>query len=288
VAAAAPHSADAPADAGLRAPLPACHALPPAALRTHAAGAAAWAVYARQPVFPAAVALALLYFTVLSLGFLMTAYLHWRGVSDVTLSLFRGAGAAAGLAAAALFPRAARAVPLPALAATAAAFQLAWLIIGVLPNVASPASAPLLRLLMASIALSRAGLWMTDLAVSQARVGSRATSLCYRFTPLSVSPRPQLLQDGVAAAELGTVNGVQGSLCAAFEMASFAGGLLLHRYDQFRFLMLASCAAVAAAALTLARHAVAASASAQQAGDAELTQLLSSGDNDANTDGTRD
>jgi hypothetical protein len=61
--------------------------------------------------------------------------------------------------------------------------------------------------------------------------------------------------------------------------------LLLHRFDQFRFLMLASCAAVAAAALTLARHAVVTSASAQQAGDAELMQLLSAGD-EANTDGT--
>jgi iron-regulated transporter 1 len=132
-----------------------------------------WAVYARQPVLPAAVALALLYLTVLSLGFLMTAYLHWCGVHDVVIAVFRAVGAAAGLSATAAFPRAARATRLPVIAAAAVAFQLLWLLIGVLPvSATSGGAAPapsLLRLLMASIAISRAGLWMTDLAVSQVR-----------------------------------------------------------------------------------------------------------------------
>ena len=192
----------------------------------------AWAVYASQPVFPAAFALALLYLTVLSLGFLMTAYLHWRGVSDVTISIFRAFGAATGLAATVAFPPAARRVPLPTLGAAAIAFQLAWLLIGVLPTALSAApSTPLLRLLMAGIALSRFGLWATDLACSQ------------------------LLQDGVAPEQLGTVNGVQGALCAALEMCSFLAGLLVHRYERFNVLMLASCVSVATATAILARFA---------------------------------
>jgi iron-regulated transporter 1 len=213
-----------------------------------------WAVYARQPVFPAAVALALLYLTVLSLGFLMTAYLHWCGVHDVVIAIFRAVGAATGLSATAAFPPAARATRLPVIAAAAVAFQLLWLLIGVLPVSFSSGSAslpapPLLRLLMASIAISRAGLWMADLAVSQ------------------------LLQDGVSAAELGTVNGVQSSLCAALEMLGFIAGLLVHNYARFRFLMLGSCVSVAASAIMLARYA-AATRGAAASGEAEAEQLL--------------
>jgi iron-regulated transporter 1 len=71
---------------------------------------------------------------------------------------------------------------------------------------------------------------------------------------------------------LGTVNGVQSSLCAALEMLGFLAGLLVHDYAHFRFLMLGSCASVAAAALTLARYAAATRDAA--AGDAEAEQLL--------------
>ena len=137
-------------------------------------------VYARQPVLPAALALALLYYTVLSLGFLMTSYLHARGVPDVAIAIVRAAGAASGLSATAAFPRLARSMPLPALAAAGVALQLTWLAIGVIPQLAAPAdqaqSAPLLRLLMAGLALSRFGLWTADLAVSQARYAQRTES----------------------------------------------------------------------------------------------------------------
>ena len=130
-------------------------------------------IYARQPVLPAALALALLYFTVLSLGFMMTSYLHARGVPDVTIAIVRAAGAASGLSATAAFPRLARSISLPTLAAAGVALQLTWLLIGVIPQLAAPTdkaqSAPLLRLLMAGLALSRFGLWTADLAVSQAR-----------------------------------------------------------------------------------------------------------------------
>lgn len=59
----------------------------------------------RQPVFPAALSLALLYLTVLSFGLLATAYLKWRGMSEAELSLFRGLGAVAGISATLVFPR---------------------------------------------------------------------------------------------------------------------------------------------------------------------------------------
>lgn len=63
-----------------------------------------WVTYFKQSVWPAALALALLYFTVLSLGLLMTAYLKWQGMSEAVLSLYRGAGAISGLLATVAFP----------------------------------------------------------------------------------------------------------------------------------------------------------------------------------------
>ena len=49
-----------------------------------------WMAYCRQAVTPAALALALLYLTVLSFGTLMTAYLKWRGMVEAELSVYRG------------------------------------------------------------------------------------------------------------------------------------------------------------------------------------------------------
>lgn len=66
-------------------------------------GAAGWRTYFHQPTLLPGLALALLYLTVLSLGFLMTSYLAWQGMSEATISLFRAAGAVSGLAATAAF-----------------------------------------------------------------------------------------------------------------------------------------------------------------------------------------
>ena len=65
-----------------------------------------------------------------------------------------------------------------------------------------------------------------------------------------------MLQDEVPAAELGTVNGVQGSVCAGFEMASFVAGLALRTPRDFAVLMAMSCAAVALSAAVLTRFAM--------------------------------
>jgi len=63
-----------------------------------------WGIYFQQRLWPAALALALLYLTVLSLGLLMTAYLKWQGMSEAELSLYRGAGAVSGLLSTVVFP----------------------------------------------------------------------------------------------------------------------------------------------------------------------------------------
>jgi iron-regulated transporter 1 len=63
-----------------------------------------WGTYFKQRLWPAALSLALLYLTVLSLGLLMTAYLKWQGMTEAELSLYRGAGAISGLLSTVIFP----------------------------------------------------------------------------------------------------------------------------------------------------------------------------------------
>lgn len=72
------------------------------ALRT-LLGTAGWAAYFQQITLLPGLALALLYLTVLSLGFLMTSFLAWQGMSETTISLFRSAGALSGLLATVVF-----------------------------------------------------------------------------------------------------------------------------------------------------------------------------------------
>lgn len=50
----------------------------------------AWALYARQPAAAAALALALIYLTVMSWGTLMTAYLKALGLPEAELAVYRG------------------------------------------------------------------------------------------------------------------------------------------------------------------------------------------------------
>lgn len=184
-------------------------------------------LYARQRVVVVMLALALLYFTVLSMGYLMTAYLHSQGTSDVLISLFRGGGAVMGLSSTFLFPALARTLGLPALASAAVTFQLACLVAGAAPlslGFLSPLPTQLL-VLQGGVAASRLGLWMADLAINQ------------------------MIQESVKSSELGAVQGVQRSVCALFEMMSYAGGLVWDHPSQFPLLMYGSVAAVSASAL---------------------------------------
>jgi hypothetical protein len=66
-------------------------------------GASGWVAYFQQTTLLPGLALALLYLTVLSLGFLMTSFLAWQGMSEAAISLFRSAGALSGLMATVVF-----------------------------------------------------------------------------------------------------------------------------------------------------------------------------------------
>ena len=186
--------------------------------------ASAFTLWRTAPSFPAAAALALLYTTVLSFGPLATAYLATRGLPPPELAAWRGAGALAGLAATAAYPWARARVGLDAAGAAGLAAQWSALAAGVAAAFwiapASPAGA---RVLAASLALSRFGLWAFDQAAGQS------------------------LQERVPRESLGAVNGVQASLQAAGGALSFAAGLALPNPATFGWLAGGSLACVGAA-----------------------------------------
>ncbi|KAL9276356.1 hypothetical protein ACSQ67_026094 [Phaseolus vulgaris] len=65
---------------------------------------AAWKVYLKQEVALPGLALALLFFTVLSFGTLMTANLEWEGIPAYVIGIARGISAAIGIAATVAYP----------------------------------------------------------------------------------------------------------------------------------------------------------------------------------------
>lgn len=64
----------------------------------------AWKVYLQQDVVLPGLALALLFFTVLSFGTLMTATLEWEGIPAYVIGIARGVSATIGIAATFLYP----------------------------------------------------------------------------------------------------------------------------------------------------------------------------------------
>ncbi|KAG2435780.1 hypothetical protein HXX76_006976 [Chlamydomonas incerta] len=190
-----------------------------------------WRVYVQQPLLLPCLALALIYMTVLSLGFLMTSFLKWTGLTEAEVSVYRGIGALTGLAATVLFPPLSKWAGLRFCAAAGITYQLACLAAGVVPvaltimsHGGGKPSVGQVRVMVGGLVSSRTGLWMYDLAVTQ------------------------LIQQGVAEDHMGAVYGVQSSLQATFEMLSFVAGLLSPDPAHFHWLMLGSVCSVGTAA----------------------------------------
>ena len=191
-----------------------------------------WKVYMRQSVLLPCLSLALLYCTVLSLGFLMTSFLKWSGMTEVEVAMYRGLGALTGLAATVFYAPFCKWMGGSArVGMLGIYYQLLLLGLGVVPlaiayfGVQARPSLVLVRLLITFVAGSRTGLWLFDLAVTR------------------------IMQDGIAPHELGTVNGVQVAVSASFETLSFLFSLLFPDPIEFPALMLGSLCVVASSAL---------------------------------------
>eukprot|EP00042_Codosiga_hollandica_P029255 m.160204 g.160204 ORF g.160204 m.160204 type:complete len:516 (-) comp53025_c0_seq1:3569-5116(-) len=217
-----------------------------------------WKTFASQSVAPAGVALALLYCTVLSFGSVMTAYVYARGVSEATLAGLRGAGAVFGVVATFFFAPLHNKFGLVKTGTLSIWFQwsslllciVSFLYIGDSSNCSPPTAGnhsqcitarnTEIALLSAGVVVSRVGLWLFDLAVSQQ------------------------LQERVDPSIIGIVNGVEGSLCTLFDMLIYILSIGLSHISQFKYLVIVSVGTVFVAAVMYTRYAVSGNATSHQ------------------------
>ncbi|XP_027905884.1 solute carrier family 40 member 2-like [Vigna unguiculata] len=191
---------------------------------------AAWRVYLQQEVALPGLALALLFFTVLSFGTLMTATLEWEGIPAYVIGLGRGINAVIGIAATVAYPVLESRIStirtglwsiwsqwtclLPCIAAI-------WIQSGFLSS----------YILMGSVATSRLGLWMFDLSVLQH------------------------MQDLVTESDRLIVGGVQSSLQSLMELLAYVMGIIISDPRDFWKLAVISFQAVTLAAFLYCIHA---------------------------------
>lgn len=181
-------------------------------------------LYFQQASVLASLSLAVLHLTVLSFGILMTAYLKWLGLSEAKLSLYRGAAALTGVMGAKAFPYLHGRYGLRISGFLSNAFFLTCILLGALPDIGNlifPISSSIrFNFLVGAIAVSRFGLWVFDLSVSQ------------------------IIQEWVDETQLGRVSAFQQLLENAFTVVIFIGGLIAPHPQDFVWLMLSSVIAV--------------------------------------------
>uniref|UniRef100_A0A0E0LCN0 Solute carrier family 40 member n=1 Tax=Oryza punctata TaxID=4537 RepID=A0A0E0LCN0_ORYPU len=192
-----------------------------------------WVVYARQEVVLPGVALAFLYFTVLSFGTLMTATLDWKGIPAYVISLARGVSAVVGIAATWVYPAAHARVSTLRTGLWSIWAQWCCLLVCVASVWVGAAAASALAsawMLMAGVAASRLGLWVFDLAVMQ------------------------LMQDHVPESDRCVVGGVQNSLQSMFDLLTYIMGIIVSNPRDFGQLIVLSFFLVTCAAVMYTLH----------------------------------
>jgi len=200
-----------------------------------------WGDYRSMEIFRPALALALLYCTVLSFGSLFTAYAYHRGMNEAVLAIARGIGAGFGLLGTFGYPALHRRRGSTWAGGFSIWLQLSLLSLCLIATMVGNASegdcsdssdpdcekrrVSELVLLLLGVVTSRLGLWMFDLAVSQ------------------------MLQERVPLTILATVNGTQSSMQELLELLGYVLGLALNRPDQFFYLVYISFGFVGCATL---------------------------------------
>ncbi|OMO84944.1 Ferroporti-1 [Corchorus capsularis] len=162
----------------------------------------AWRVYLHQDVVLPGLALALLYFTVLSFGTLMTATLEWEGIAAYVIGIARGISAAIGIAATIVYPMLQSRISTLRTGLWSVWSQWICLVacVGSIWMKKGQLSA---YMLMGGVATSRLGLWMFDLAVIQQ------------------------MQDHVPESDRCVVGGVQNSLQSTMDLMAYVMGIII-------------------------------------------------------------
>nr|XP_043637597.1 solute carrier family 40 member 2-like isoform X2 [Erigeron canadensis] len=189
----------------------------------------AWRVYLQQDVVLPGLSLALLYFTVLSFGTLMTATLEWDGIPAYIIGMGRGISAIVGISATFVYPSMETRISTLRTGLWSIWSQWTCLLvcvgsIWVKNNTASA------YLLMAGVAVSRLGLWVFDLSVIQQ------------------------MQDQVSESDRAVVGGVQNSIQSFWDLMTYIMGLIISNPQDFWKLILVSFGLVTIAAIMYSMH----------------------------------
>ncbi|CAL5389949.1 unnamed protein product [Camellia sinensis] len=189
----------------------------------------AWRVYLQQDVVLPGVALALLYFTVLSFGTLMTATLEWEGIPAYVIGIARGVSATIGIGATFLYPILQSRISTLRTGIWSIWSQWTCLLvciasIWVQNNLVSA------YMLMGGVAASRLGLWMFDLSVVQQ------------------------MQDQVPESDRIVVGGVQNSIQSVLDLMTYVMGVIISNPQDFWVLIMISFLLVTLAAGLYSLH----------------------------------
>ncbi|EYU41976.1 hypothetical protein MIMGU_mgv1a019987mg [Erythranthe guttata] len=190
----------------------------------------AWRLYIKQDhvVLPG-LSLALLYFTVLGFGTLMTAALEWQGIPAYVIGIARGISAIVGIAATFLYP---------VLQSRTSTLQTGhWSIWSQWTCLLLCVASVFVKnkvisayILMGGVALSRLGLWMFDLSVIQQ------------------------MQDHVAESDRCIIGGVQNSLQSILDLMTYIMGIVISNPQDFWKLTMLSFLVVTMAAALYCVH----------------------------------
>ncbi|GAV80840.1 FPN1 domain-containing protein, partial [Cephalotus follicularis] len=189
----------------------------------------AWRVYLQQEDVLPGVALAMLYFTVLSFGTLMIATLEWEGIQAYIIGIARGISAIVGISATLVYPFLQSRIETLRTGLWSIWSQWTFLLLCV-GSIWAQNSVLSAYLLMGGVATSRLGLWMFDLSVIQQ------------------------MQDHVPESDRCVVGGVQNSLQSTMDMMGYAMGIIISNPQDFWKLTLVSFLVVTLAALLYTYH----------------------------------
>ncbi|KAL9227754.1 hypothetical protein vseg_003405 [Gypsophila vaccaria] len=189
----------------------------------------AWKVYLSQEVVLPGLSLALLFFTVLSFGSLMTATLEWKGIPAYVIAIGRGISATVGITATFTYPVLASRISPIRTGLWSIWSQWSFLLVCV-SSIYIKSSVASAYMLMAGVAASRLGLWMFDLAVIQQ------------------------MQDLVPASDRCIVGGVQNSIQSTMDLLAYVMGVVVSNPEEFWKLIVMSFGLVKLAGILYTVH----------------------------------
>ncbi|XP_022949805.1 solute carrier family 40 member 1-like isoform X1 [Cucurbita moschata] len=189
----------------------------------------AWKMYLEQDTVLPGIALAVLFFTVLSFGTLMTATLEWEGIPAYIIGIARGISATIGIAATLVYPIIQSRISTLRTGLWSIWSQWSCLLVCV-ASIWMQNSLLSAYMLMIGVAVSRLGLWMFDLAVIQQ------------------------MQDQVPESDRCVVGGAQNALQSTMDLMGYVMGIVVSNPQDFWKLILISFTVVTLAALLYTVH----------------------------------